>query len=97
MASDLVPRSSLGEEYVRMDGVMMKASYQEVINRIQRMEVRLVSSNPPKILSQVSKEDVWLVSYPRSGTTWVQELVSPIYLHHLPSLKYICCHRCGMW
>ena len=49
MAPDLVPRSSLGEEYVRMDGVMVKASYQEVINRIQNMEVTMVSAiQPPK-------------------------------------------------
>ena len=50
MASDLVPRNPLGEEYVRMDGVMMKASYQEVLNRIQRMEVAMVSSDHQTIL-----------------------------------------------
>ena len=49
MASDLVPRNLVGEEYVRMDGVMVKASYQDVINRIQNMEVTMVSAiQPPK-------------------------------------------------
>ena len=80
MASDLVPRNPLGEEYVRMDGVMMKASYQEVINRIQRMEVAMVSSDHQTILFRwVSKMCGWSPTQglepPGSKSWWALDII----------------------
>jgi len=52
---------SPGYERLGPIGYVVKAGKREVIRRIQNLEV--------------TKEDIWVVTYPRSGTTWTQEMI----------------------
>ena len=71
-----------GYERLGPIGYVVKAGRRETIRRIQNLKVNLSqyhTSNLPHGAIQVTEKDVWIVTYPRSGTTWTQEMVRLLF------------------
>ena len=79
-----------GYERLGPIGYVVKAGRRETIRRIQNLKVNLSqyhTSSLPYAAIQVTEKDIWIVTYPRSGTTWTQEMVRLLFLQTEPHLS----------
>ena len=77
-----------GYERLGPIGYVVKAGRRETIRRIQNLKVSLSKCQLSYLAIQVTEKDIWIVTYPRSGTTWTQEMVGFLCL----GLKHLAFH-----
>ena len=71
-----------GYERLGPIGYVVKAGRRETIRRIQNLKVnssQYHTCDLPHGAIQVTEKDIWIVTYPRSGTTWTQEMVRLLF------------------